>query len=142
MLKEEHHDQRNKQGTDFETPCIQGKARLVDSVVSQVDVLGEEENLAGMPTVTLKEVNDKTERALEKLSNEAYDSIDGQQGGMMQAKTETLKDGCMNTTWINLIKKYNTRIIQSRAEKKHQFTQSKLEDWTKIQTNGFTCWKN
>ena len=33
--------------------------------------------------------------------------------------------------WTNLINKYKPRTVQSRAEKKLKFAQSKLEDWTK-----------
>ena len=48
-----------------------------------------------------------------------------------QAKTSALSEGCAYTAWTNLINKYKPRTVQSRAEKKLKFAQSKLEDWTK-----------
>ena len=77
------------------------------------------------------------ERALEKLNDEAYDdlimSMDNKVAfnKVSQAKTSTLSEGCAYTAWTNLINKYKPRTVQSRAEKKLKFAQSKLEDWTK-----------
>ena len=48
-----------------------------------------------------------------------------------QAKTNVLKGGCAHTAWKNLLAKYKPKTVQNRAEKKLEFAQSKLTDWTK-----------
>ena len=48
-----------------------------------------------------------------------------------QAKTKTLKNGCARTTWLNLLNKYKPKSVQSKAELKLKFAQSKLKDWMK-----------
>ena len=45
MSKEDHHEQRNKQGTNTEVPPFQGKARRMDHVVSEVHVMSKEEEI-------------------------------------------------------------------------------------------------
>ena len=95
--------------------------------------------LTGKTKVTFKDEANKTEeeRALAKLNDEAYDdlimSMDNKVAfnKVSQAKTSALSEGCAYTAWTNLINKYKPRTVQSRAEKKLKFAQSKLEDWTK-----------
>ena len=95
--------------------------------------------LTGKQKVTFEDEANKTdeEKALEKLNDEAYDdlimSIDNKVAfnKVSQAKTSALSEGCAYMAWTNFINKYKPRTVQSRAEKKLKFSQSKLEDWTK-----------
>ena len=95
--------------------------------------------LTGKTEVTFEDEANKTdeERALEKLNDEAYDDLIMLMDNKIafnkvsQAKMSTLSEGCAYTAWTNLINKYKPRTVQSRAEKKLKFAQSKLEDWTK-----------
>ena len=83
--------------------------------------------------------DDKTteEQAKEKLNDEAYDDLITSMedkiafSKVAQAKTATLPNGCAHTAWKNLTNKYKPRTVQSKAEKKLEFAQSKLSDWTK-----------
>ena len=90
--------------------------------------------LTGKTEVTFEDEAIKTdeERVLEKLNDEAYDnlimSMDNKVAfnKVSQAKTSTLSEGCAYMAWTNLINKYKPRTVQSRAEKKLKFAQSKL----------------
>ena len=85
------------------------------------------------------DIENKTteEKAIEKLNDEAHDdlitSIENKIAfsKVSQAKTETLPNGCAQTAWKNLMNKYKPKTVQSKAEKKLEFAQSKLTDWTK-----------
>ena len=97
------------------------------------------EILTAKSAMTFEDEDNKTkeEKALEKLNDEAYDDLITSMedkvafNKVSQAKTKTLKNGCAHTAWKNLTNKYKPRTVQSRAEKKLEFSQSKLTDWTK-----------
>ena len=77
------------------------------------------------------------ELAKEKLNDEAYDDLITSMedkiafSKVSQAKTASLLNGCAHTAWKNLTNKYKPKTVQSKAEKKLEFAQSKLSDWTK-----------
>ena len=50
---------------------------------------------------------------------------------VLKAKTMILTNRCAHTAWKNLTNKYKPKTVQSKAEKKLEFAQSKLSDWTK-----------
>ena len=95
--------------------------------------------LTGEVKVTFEDETNKTteEKALEKLNKEAYDDLSAAMedkeafSKVNQAKTNVLKGGCAHTASKNLLAKYKPKTMQNRAEKKLEFAQSKLTDWTK-----------
>ena len=92
--------------------------------------------LTGEISIVFKDEDNKTteEAAKEKLNNEAYDDLITLMEDKVafnkvnQAKTKTLKNGCVRTAWSNLLNKYKPKSVQTKAELKLKFAQSKLED--------------